>query len=334
MTAALESLQKTFGASIHRGSEVAPVERLSTGSIVLDWAIGGGFPRGRISEVFGKEAVGKTTIAYTAMAEAQKLGLGCVFINLEAGFNDEWAQKMGVDLAALILAEPAHGDQAADQLIQAVKTEGVHLVVFDSIGAMMSEQELAEDGKDRVGGQSKLVTGMIKRVSPAAYQNNVAVLLLNQARDDMRSPIPGAIESPGGRALKHASSIRIELKMGKPATQLVDGQPHKQIGFRLSALVKKNQLGVPKRKAELDFIHDEVDGLPLGIHHTNEILDLSMRLNLFERSGAWFSHPLFPTKLNGRAAMGEFFETHPEALAQMRTELMTRSITKNGGTDV
>jgi recombination protein RecA len=260
-------LKKEFGESkISMASETPRLDVVSTGSVGLDFATGvGGIPRGTVAEIFGAESMGKTTLAYYMIAEEQRKGKACAFINLEGQFSPSWAKKVaGVDTDKLILARPSHGEEAADMLLMMINEEdqGQHLslVVFDSVGAMLSKSESEEDGKDRVGGQSKLVTGMVKRVLPAAAAHGVTVVFLNQIRDVMNATYGGVVESPGGHALKHAAVIRVQLKPGgKKYLGLVNGQK-KEIGHRVTAVVKKNKAGAPKATASWDFIHDESEG--------------------------------------------------------------------------
>src|SRR5205823_5608533 len=149
------------------------------------------------------------------------------------------------------------------------------------------------------GGQSKLVTGMIKRAMTAAYTNNVTVLVLNQARDVMNSRLP-VIESPGGRALKHACSLRIELKSTEPYKATIKGQANKEFGYQVAALIKKSKVGSPKYTAHFDFYHDADAGYGIGIDRTKEIIALSMRLGAIQRSGAYYIHETFPADKNGK----------------------------------
>lgn len=328
----IQGMQRKWGDEIvYAATDTPPYDVVSTGSYALDFATAlGGVPRGYLVEIYGKESVGKTSLAYYMIAEAQKHGEHALFINLEGRFSAEWAQTLGVDLSKLIVATPNDGQDAADILYEAVNSGAVSLIVFDSIGAMLGKEEI--DGKDRVGGQAKLITGMIKRVMGRAWQNRTTVVFLNQARADMNSLMPGAIESPGGYAVKHGAAIRIQLKRGQGYQGVVAGDK-KEIGYRVSAVIKKNKAGgSPKRVAQWDFYTDAVDGHELGIDHTEEIMSLAMKpgIDVIERAGAYYRHPEFPGgQLQGREGVIEFLRTNPEAVEVIRDQLMEAA--RNGG---
>lgn len=338
-------LKKEFGESkISMASETPKLEVISTGSVGLDFATGvGGIPRGCIAEIFGAESMGKTTLAYYMIAGEQRKGGACAFINLEGEFHPKWAEKVaGVDTSKLILARPAYGEEAADMLLMMINEEenGKHLslIVFDSVGAMLAMKEVEVDGKDRVGGQSKLITGMVKRVLPAAAANGVTVVFLNQIRDVMNATYGGVVESPGGHALKHAAVIRVQLKPGgQKYLGIVNGQK-KEIGHRVTAVVKKNKAGSPKATASWDFIHDEVEGRTLGIDRKQEIIDLSIQYGIITQNGASYGHALFPEddkqirKIYARDNLVDFLTQNPIVLDTLREELMQLA-QKTGGSD-
>jgi recombination protein RecA len=329
----LQSLQRKFGEdSVYLATETPPVEVVSTGSYALDFATGiGGFPRGYVIEVFGKESTVKTSLSYYMIAAEQvrlallKSPLGVAFINLEGRFSAEWAQELGVDLSKLIVANPKDGSEAADILYELVNSEAISLIIFDSVGAMLGKEEM--EGTDRVGGQAKLVTGMVKRVMARAWHTRCTVIFLNQARADIGSPIAGAIESPGGHGLKHASAIRVQLRRKEGYRGIVDGQK-KEIGFRVAATIKKNKAGgSPKRVAEFDFYTDDVEGHTFGIDHTEEIMSLTMRpgIDLIERSGAYYSHESFPEgRIHSREGVVNFLRENPKAVEVLRDQLVAK----------
>lgn len=326
----IQGMQRKWGDEIvFAASDTPPYDVVSTGSYALDFATAlGGVPRGYIVEIFGKDSTGKTSLAYYMIAEEQKRGGNVVFINLEGRFSKEWAAKLGVDLSKLIVANPADGQDAADILYESVNSGAVTLVVFDSVGAMLGKEEI--DGKDRVGGQAKLITGMVKRVMGRSWQQRCTVVFLNHARADMNSMMPGAIESPGGFAVKHGAAIRILLRRGQGYQGVVAGEK-KEIGYRVSAVIKKNKAGgSPKRVAQWDFYTDAVDGHQQGIDHTEEIMSLSMRpgIDVITRQGAYYYHHTFPLNKNkepqiqGREGVIEFLRENPEAVEVLRKQLM------------
>lgn len=339
-----KKLRKDFGDSrVRLASDIPTQDVLSTGSVALDFATGvGGIPRGCLVEIFGAESLGKTTLTYYMIAEEQKKGNRCAFINLEGQFSPSWAQRVaGVDPKKLLVVEPLHGEQAAEMLAMIVNHEErdgerISLVIFDSIGAMLSAKEAAEDGTDRVGGQSKLVTSMVKRILTPAWQNQVTVVFLNQIRDVMNATYGGTVESPGGHALKHAASMRIQLKPGKDKYNGVVNGQKKEIGQRITALVKKNKAGAPKATASWDFIHSEVPSRSLGIDRRQEIVDLATQFAIIEQTGAYYTHATFPANDKGKNTIytgdgvTKFLTENPEALGKLREELMSLA-RRNGG---
>jgi recombination protein RecA len=320
-----EGMGKKHGPEVFfQADKTPPYDVTSTGSYALDFATGiGGFPRGYLIEIFSKDSIGKTSLSYYSIAEAQRQGTYCAFINLEGKFNEVWATQLGVDLKRLHVAQPAHGGVAADILYDCVKSGIIKHVVFDSVGAMLGEEEI--DGKDRMGGQAKLVTGMVKRVLQHAWPNRCTVIFLNQARADMNSNVPGAVESPGGLGLKHACAIRIQLKRHEGYQGVVDGKK-KEIGFRVSATLKKNKAGAsPKRVAMWDFFTDAVDGHQIGIDHTEEIMSICANpdINIIERGGAYFSHASFPGgRIKTREATVDFLRANPGAVTAIREDML------------
>lgn len=322
----VQGLQRKWGDDvIHSAKNTPPYDVVSTGSYALDFATGlGGIPRGTLIEIFGKDSAGKTSLAYYMIAEEQKTlpdKKGVAFINLENRFNAEWAETLGVDLDRLLVVNPPDGADAADLLYEMVNSGHVTLIIFDSIGAMLGKEEM--DGKDRVGGQAKLITGMIKRVIGRSWAQQCTVVFLNQARAKMDSPFQD-FESPGGYAVKHGASIRIKMKRGQGYQAVVDGEK-KEIGYRVSAVVLKNKAGAsPRRVAQWDFYTDDI-GHGLGIDHTEEIMSLAMRpgIDVIERAGAYYRHESFPDgQIQGREGVIEFLRTTPEAMQTIREELM------------
>lgn len=320
----VQGMQRKYGDEIiHFANNTPPYDVVSSGSYALDFATGiGGFPRGYLVEVYGRESSGKTSLAYYAIAEAQKHDMVCVFINLEGRFNAEWARELGVDTEKLLVMSPKDGSEAADILYECVNSGYADLIVFDSIGAMLGKEEM--EGTDRVGGQAKLITGMIKRIVGRAWQNRCTIILLNQARAKMDSMFQD-IESPGGYAVKHGSAIRIKLKRGEGYKGMVDGEK-KEIGYRVSAVLQKNKAGgSPKRVAQWNFYTDAVEGHEIGIDHTEEIMSLAMRpgIDVISRAGAYFRHDTFPGgQIQGREGVIEFLSTTPDAVNKIREELM------------
>lgn len=322
----LDKLQKDFGADkIYVASEVPDVDVISTGSIGLDFATGvGGFPLGSIVEIYGPESIGKTTLSYYMIAEVQKTGGAAAFVNLEGRFSATWAKKVaGVDLDNLLVAAPDPGSESLTVLAKLVSSGYFRTVVFDSIGAMQADREQEIGGSRQVGGSSGLVTQMIHQIQPMAYRNNCTVVYLNQVRDVMSATIP-MLESPGGHALKHGAVIRIQLKPTTRSTIYADvNGVKKEVGYRVTAFVKKNKVSAPKQVAEYQFVHDEVNGLPLGIDRFGEIIDLALRLGVIERRGKYYRHPTFPDgQIEGRDSTIAFIRSDNDSFSALRDEVM------------
>jgi len=321
----LAQLKKDLGdEKAYAASEVPEVEVVSTGSIGLDFATGiGGFARGTIVEVFGPESIGKTTLSYYMIAEAQKKGLYAAFVNLEGRFSAQWARKVaGVDLDGLIVVAPDPGSEAVETTAKIVNSGGIGICVFDSIGAMVGDKEMIPGEKKQVGGQSALVTQMVQMIMIPANRNGTTVVFLNQVRDVFGASVP-MVESPGGHALKHGASIRVQLKPTRDKIYDVVNGEKKEIGYRVAAFVKKNKLSAPKQVANWQFVTDEVEGLPLGIDRMGEVIDLGLRLGVIDRRGAMYDHPTFPDgTIKGKEAAIEFIRNNTDAFEAIRMDVM------------
>jgi recombination protein RecA len=336
MASLIEQLKKDFGDDkVYVGSEIPDVEVVSTGSIGLDFATGlGGFPRGSIIEIFGPESIGKTTLSYYFIAEEQKKGRFCAFVNLEGRFNGAWAQKVaGVNLDDLLIVSPDPGTESVEVLVKIVNSGAIGLVVFDSIGAMIGDSEREAGGSRRVGGQSGLVTQMVQSIMGTTYRNKCTVVFLNQVRDVIGAPVP-MLESPGGHAAKHGATIRIQLKPTRDKIYDVINGDKKEVGYRVAAFVKKNKLASPKQVANWQFVHDEVDGLPLGIDQVGEIIDLAMRLDIIQRAGAMYRHDLFPDgQIKGKEGTAEFIRENEDVYQSLRKEVLALASKQKEGVE-
>jgi recombination protein RecA len=326
----LDDLVKSLGAEkVYKASEVPDVEVISTGSLSLDLATGvGGIPKGSLVEIFGKESIGKTSLAYYMIAEAQKNGGFAAFVNLEGRLDAGWAQKIaGLDPDRLLVVAPNPGTEAVDTLGKLVDSGGFDLIVFDSIGAMLGDKEQKPGEAKQVGGQSALVTNMVKMVLPMAQRNKCTVIFLNQVRDVINAMYPME-ESPGGHAAKHGSNIRIHLKPHKEKWKGIVNGEEIQIGFRAVAVLKKNKTGAPNQKAEWNFWnYPNPDGI-VGIDQNQEIYDLALRLGVIDRAGRYYSHPSFPVdkqgnnRVDSKEAVAELLKTDPAVRLQIREDVL------------
>lgn len=327
-------LEKKFGGDkIYMASEEPDVDVVSTGSLTLDYALGvGGIPRGRIVEVFGRESVGKTALLYYMIAEHQKAGLNCGFINLEGAFDPEWAQLIaGVDLDKLAVGAPDPGTEAIEMLGMMVESGEFGFIGFDSIGAMLGDKEQDFKNKKQAGGQSALVTHMVKLISAPAARNGTTVVFLNQVRDDFDS-MYNVEKSPGGHAAKHMAVIRIHMKPGKDKYKDIVNGEEIVVGFRANARVIKNKASAPNQVASWNFWnYPQPDGT-IGIDKDQELIDLVLSTGVVRRAGKFYVHDIFPEnsagkhQIEGKEAVLEFFAENPDALKIVRRELLERSI--------
>src|SRR5437868_6012635 len=284
LDAALSQIEKQFGkGSILRlGSKdaIVPVAVISTGSISLDAAMGiGGFPRGRICEIFGPESSGKTTIALQVIAEAQKKGGMAAFIDVEHALDPTYARKLGVDVDNLLVSQPDYGEQALEIAGALIGSGGIDLVVVDSVAALVPKAELdGEMGDSHMGLHARLMSQALRKLTGTVARTNKLLLFINQVREKIGVMFGNPETTTGGRALKFYSSVRVEVRR---MTALKDGD--KVIGNRTKIKVVKNKVAAPFREVEVDILYGE------GISRESDLLDLGVVHELVEKSGSWFS---------------------------------------------
>lgn len=303
------------------------IDVVPTGIMALDYALGiGGWPRGHCVEVFGSPNIGKTSIiGYSAIAQAQKMGLQCGIIAIEPRFDAAWAQRNGIDVDKLVVMYPDNGEQAFDILREWTMDPDLPFdyVLFDSIGALSATSDLAPEAKAKVGGQSKLITEGVKRMLMSAWKNNVGTMFINQQRDDHNARIAGLVSSPGGWAIKHSAMYRVHLKPGKERYNAkIDGDD-RLIGRELVANIIKSASGDSLgAKARFDYYHLDVDGYPFGIDLTADVLKTGLKTKVIDGTG-WYKHPSFPGgKLQGKPAITKFLSEHPEAVEPIRQDIL------------
>src|SRR5208282_2964807 len=280
----LGQIEKQFGkGSILRlGSKdaIVPVAVISTGSISLDAALGvGGFPRGRINEIYGPESSGKTTIALQVIAEAQKKGGMAAFIDVEHALDPAYARKLGVDVDNLLVSQPDYGEQALEIAGALIGSGGIDVVVVDSVAALVPKAELdGEMGDSHMGLHARLMSQALRKLTGAVARTNTLLLFINQIREKIGVMFGNPETTTGGRALKFYSSVRVEVRR---MTAIKDGD--KVIGNRTKIKVVKNKVAAPFREVEVDILYGE------GISREADLLDLGVIHELVEKSGSWFS---------------------------------------------
>jgi len=315
LRAATEKIEKSFGkGSIMKmgDSAIEEVSIISTGSVGLNVALGiGGYPRGRVIEIFGPESSGKTTLAIHAIAEAQKAGGIAAFIDAEHAFDRFYAEKLGVDIENLWISQPDSGEQALEIAEQLIRSSAVDIVVIDSVAALTPKSELeGEMGESKMGLQARLMSQALRKLTGSISKTNTTCIFINQLRDKIGVTYGSPETTTGGNALKFYASVRLDIRK---VTSLKDGEEVK--GNQTRVKVVKNKLAPPFRKAEFDIMFGE------GISKTGELVDLGSDLNVIKKSGSWYSYN--ETKLGqGRDSAKECLRDNPELAEEIETKIM------------
>ena len=310
LQAAMDKIEKTFGkGSIMKMGDdnVQEVEVIPTGSIALNAALGvGGYPKGRIIEIYGPESSGKTTLAIHAIAEAQKAGGIAAFIDAEHAFDRFYAAKLGVDVDNLWISQPDNGEQALEIAEQLIRSSAIDIIVIDSVAALTPKAEIEGDmGDNKVGLQARLMSQALRKLTSAISKTNTTCIFINQLREKIGVMFGNPETTTGGNALKFYASVRLDIRR---ATQLKDGE--EVIGNQTRVKVVKNKVAPPFRKAEFDIMFGE------GISRAGEIIDLGAELGIIKKSGSWYSYN--DTKLGqGRDASKQVIQDNPELAEEL-----------------
>lgn len=311
---ALSQIDKAFGSgAIMRlnGDDLVQIPAISTGTISLDLALGGrGVPRGRIIEIFGPESSGKTTLALNIIAQAQKKGVAA-FIDAEHALDPIWAKKLGVDIDALLVSQPDTGEQALEICEMLVRSNALDIVVIDSVAALIPRAEIeGEMGDTHVGLQARLMSQAMRKLTGAISKSDCMVVFINQLREKIGVMFGNPETTPGGRALKFYSSIRIDIRR---IGSIKDGDI--PIGNRVRARVVKNKTAPPFRTAEFDIMFNE------GISITGDLIDLAVEDGIIDKSGSWFSYG--ETRLGqGRENSKQFIADNPDVFAEIKKKVL------------
>ncbi len=287
------------------------VEAIPTGSLLLDHALGiGGVPKGRIIEIFGPESSGKTTVALHIIAEAQKRGGEAVFIDVEHALDPVYAQALGVDIDSLLVSQPDTGEQALEICEALVRSGAIDVVVIDSVAAMVTKAEIdGEMGDSHVGLQARLMSQALRKLTGAISKSNCVAIFINQLREKIGVMYGNPETTPGGRALKFYSSVRLDVRRTEQIKQ--GGEV---IGNRTRVKVVKNKVAPPFKEAEFDIMYGR------GISKEGEILDLAVRLGIIQKSGSWFT--MNDTRLGqGRDNVKDYLHNNPELLESLTEQV-------------
>ncbi len=312
---ALANIEKQFGkGSIMRlGNKeaIVPIAVISTGSISFDLALGvGGFPRGRVVEIFGPESSGKTTIALQVVAEAQKAGGMAAFIDAEHALDPLYAKKLGVDVDNLLVSQPDYGEQAIEIAEALVHSNAIDVLVVDSVAALVPKAELdGEMGDSHMGLQARLMSKAMRKLTGIISKSRTCIIFINQIREKIGVMFGNPETTTGGRALKFYSSVRVDIRR---IGALKDGDV--VIGNRTKVKIVKNKTAAPFREAEFDIIYGE------GISREGDMLDLGVDRNLVEKSGTWFSYK--GERIGqGRENAKQFMKDNKDVMARLEAEL-------------
>src|SRR5215510_7364892 len=315
----LAQIEKQFGkGSIMRlGSKeaIVPLSVISTGSISFDSALGiGGFPRGRVVEIFGPESSGKTTVALQVVAEAQKVGGMAAFVDAEHALDPIYAKKLGVDVDNLLVSQPDYGEQALEIAEALVRSNAIDVLVVDSVAALVPKAELeGEMGDSHMGLQARLMSQALRKLTGTVAKSRTCLIFINQIRDKIGVMFGNPETTTGGRALKFYSSVRVDIRR---IAAIKEGDI--VVGSRTKVKVVKNKVAAPFRESEFDILYGE------GISREGDLLDLAVNQNILEKSGAWFSYKgerIGQGRENARAFLKENKDIAARMYAEVRKTL-------------
>jgi recombination protein RecA len=310
----LDKIERSYGKGTVMKLGDSPVERIpfiSTGSIGLDAALGiGGLPKGRVIEIYGPEASGKTTLALHAIAEAQKTGGIAAFIDAEHAFDRFYAQKLGIDIENLLVSQPDNGEQALEITENLIRSGAIDIIVIDSVAALTPKSEIeGEMGDSKMGLQARLMSQALRKLTSTISKTGACCIFINQLREKIGIMFGNPETTTGGNALKFYASVRLDIRR---VSQIKDGE--RAIGNRVRVKVVKNKVAPPFQQAEFDIIFGE------GYSRTGEIIDLGTDMEIIKKSGSWYSYG--DTKLGqGRDAVKSLLADNPELADELESKV-------------
>ena len=310
----MDKMDKTYGkGSVMKLGDgaVEDIEIISSGSVTLDIALGvGGFPKGRVVEIYGPESSGKTTLAIHAIAEAQKAGGIAAFIDAEHAFDQFYARKLGVDTDNLIISQPDNGEQALEIADNLIRSGAIDILVIDSVAALTPKAEIeGEMGDSQMGLQARLMSKALRKLTGSIHKTGTCCIFINQLREKIGVMFGNPETTTGGNALKFYASVRVDIRR---SSQIKDGD--EVIGNRTKVKIVKNKVAPPFRRAEFDIMYG------LGISKVGEILDLGVDLDIIKKSGSWFSYG--ETRLGqGRDAVKQIISDNDEMMIELETKI-------------
>jgi recombination protein RecA len=313
----LDKIDKDYGKGtiLKMGEKaVVLVPSISSGSVALDAALGiGGYPRGRVIEIYGPESSGKTTLAIHAMAEAQKAGGIAAFIDAEHAFDRVYAEKLGIDVENLYISQPDNGEQALEIADALIRSGAIDIIVIDSVAALTPKAEIeGEMGDSKMGLQARLMSQALRKLTGNISKTNTCCVFINQLRDKIGVMFGNPETTTGGNALKFYSSVRVDIRR---IGQIKEGE--EVMGNRVKVKIVKNKLAPPFKLAEFDIIYGQ------GISKIGEIIDLGVEMEIIKKSGSWFSYG--DTKLGqGRDAVKQILADNPELCAELEGKVIAK----------
>ena len=313
LATAIAKIEKDYGKGtiMRLGDDISVnVEALSTGSLTLDLALGiGGVPKGRIIEIYGPEASGKTTLALHVVASAQREGGDAAYIDVEHALEPAYAKALGVDIDSLLISQPDTGEQALDIAESLVRSGAIELVVIDSVAALIPRAELdGEVGEVTVGALARLMSQAMRRLAGIISKNNCTVIFINQLRQKIGVMYGNPETTPGGLALKYYSSVRLDVR--RTEILKVNGV---MVGNRTKVKVVKNKVAPPFREAEFDIMYGE------GISRLGEVVDVGIELDIIDKAGAWFT--VCGQRLQGKDAVKKYLAENPDKCAEVEEQI-------------